>query len=60
MITEIVAGLLVVCVVCYTVHWHRERAKWARVRKKQLEKLNQLKRLRWRNKRFATAVPATT
>ncbi len=51
MITEVVAGLLVVCVVCYAVHRHRERAKWAGIREEQLENLKQLKRL-WQNKKI--------
>lgn len=49
----------VICVVSYAIHWYRERIKWTKIREGQLEKLKQLKRLKWYKKRIETAVPAT-
>ncbi len=44
-----------ICVAGYAIYRYRERAKWAEIRKEQVEKLKQLKRLRWLKKRIATA-----
>ena len=44
MIVEIVVGLLAICAAGYAVHWHRRRAKWAKIREGQLRRLKRLKR----------------
>lgn len=55
MTAEIVVGLLTagaLGAVGYTMYLHRERARWAGIRKDQMEKLKQLKRLKWHKRKI--------
>ncbi len=44
MIVEIGVVVLAIGAVTYAVHWHRRRAKWAKIREGQLRRLRRLQR----------------
>ncbi|MQY67952.1 MAG: hypothetical protein GH150_01010 [Hadesarchaea archaeon] len=45
MIVEFGVGILAICAVGYAVRRYRRRAKWAKIREEQLEKLKLLKKM---------------